>query len=379
MISEQQALSLLMLPSVVYEGAAIAALWRWRRRTQPEAPVAPPVTILKPLRGEEPELYDNLRSFCCQRYPVFQIVFGVHDADDPAVAVVRRLQAEFPGHDLRLVIDEHTIGMNCKVSNLHNMLGEARHDILVLSDADVRVGAEYLRTVVGPLADLEVGVVTCLYRGVPAQGVGSQLLAQHVNEGFAPAVLVAQRLGPNTFCGGATLALRRSTLDAIGGFPALADHLADDYLLAARARALGLRTVLSPYLVDTLVREDSPAGAYRHALRWARTIRSVQPLGQAFSFLTYPLPLALFGALVGGGAGLAILGLALALRITLHLAANRALGGTSPRGAWTFWAADLAGVAIWLHALLGRQVRWRQESYSIRADGRMERTHGALR
>ncbi|MDA8365198.1 MAG: bacteriohopanetetrol glucosamine biosynthesis glycosyltransferase HpnI [Gammaproteobacteria bacterium] len=379
MISALQALSLMMLPSFVYEGAAIAALWRWRRRAQPEAPVTPPVTILKPLHGEEPELYANLRSFCCQRYPVFQIICGVHDADDPAVTVVRRLQAEFPEHDLRLVIDECCIGVNRKVSNLHNMLSDARHDILVLSDADVRVGPEYLRTVVGPLADPAVGVVTCLYQGVPDKGMGSRLLAQHVNEGFVPAVLVAQRLGPNTFCGGATLALRRSTLDAIGGFPALADHLADDYLLAARARALGLRTVLSTYLVETLVREDSLVTAYRHALRWARTIRSVQPLGQALSFLTYPLPMALFGALVGGPAGLAILGLALTLRITLHFAANQALGATSPRGAWTFWAADLVGFVIWLHALFGCKVRWRQESYSIRADGRMERTHGALR
>lgn len=379
MTSALQALPLLVLPSLVYESAAISAIWRWRRRAQPEATMTPPVTILKPLHGEEPELYDNLRSFCCQRYPAFQIVFGVHHADDPAVAVVRRLQAEFPEHDLRLVINERNIGANRKVGNLYNMLSAARHDILVLSDADVRVGPGYLRAVVGPLADPAVGVVTCLYRGIPDKGMGSRLLAQHINESFVPAVLVAQGLGPNTFCGGATLALRRSTLDATGGFTGLADHLADDYLLAARARALGLCTALSPYVVDTLVREAGPADAYRHALRWARTIRSVQPLGQAFSFLTYPLPLALLCSLIGGNIGLAILGLALALRAVLHFAANQALGITNPRGAWTFWAADLAGFLIWLHALLGRQVRWRQENYSIRADGRMEKTHGALR
>ena len=378
MISATELLPLLIWPSLVYESAAIAALLRWPQRPVNPAPYAPPVTLLKPLHGEEPELYENLRSFCLQRYPAFQIVFGVHHASDSAVAVVRRLQDEFPPLDLQLVIDEHNIGANRKVGNLHNMLGSARHDILVLSDADVRVAPDYLRDVVDPLADSSVGVVTCLYRGVPDRGIGSRLLALQINEGFAPSVLVAQRLGPNTFCGGATLALRRATLDAIGGFAALADHLADDYLLGARARARGLRTVLSHHLVDTRVHEDSLASCYRHALRWSRTVRAVQPLGHAFSFLTYPLPLALLAAPLGGW-GLATLGLALILRVALHLVAQRAWKGATRTGDWTFLAADFLGLAIWLHALLGRQVHWRQEHFSVRADGRMEKTHGALR
>jgi ceramide glucosyltransferase len=377
-MSVSQIFSLLMLPSLLYEGAAVAALFRWARRATPAALVTPPVTILKPLHGEEPELYDNLRSFCRQRYPVFQIVFGVYRADDPAVAVVRRLQAEFPEHDLRLVIGGRDIGANRKVSNLHNMLSDARHGILVISDADVRVGPGYLQAVVGPLADPGVGVVTCLYRGVPDMGIGSRLLAQQINEGFAPSVLAAQWLGPNTFCGGATLALRRETLDAVGGFPALADQLADDYRLAALIRGRGLRTVLSHHVVDTLVREDGLASFYRHALRWARTIRSVQPLGYAFLFLTYPLPLALLGSLIGGSAGQLILGAALVLRFALYFAA-RASGLASPRAARTFWAADLMGLVVWVHALLGRQVHWQQESYSIRAGGRMEKNQGVLR
>ena len=371
-------LPLLTWPALAYEGTAIAALLRWPRRPANPAPYAPPVTLLKPLHGEEPELYENLRSFVCQRYPAFQIVFGVHHAGDPAVAVVRRLQEEFPGRDLHLVIDERNIGANRKVSNLHNMLSSVRHEILVLSDADVRVAPDYLREVVAPLADPGVGVVTCLYRGVPDRGIGSRLLAGQINEGFAPSVLVAQWLGPNTFCGGATLALRRATLDATGGFAALADHLADDYLLGARARALGLRTVLSHHLVDTRVHEDSLASCYRHALRWSRTVRAVQPLGHAFSFLTYPLPLALLAAPLGGW-GLATLGLALILRSALHLVAQRAWKGVTRATDWTFLAADFLGLAIWLHALLGRQVHWRQEHFSVRADGRMEKTHGALR
>ena len=369
----EQVLSLLILPSLLYEGAAIAALYRWRRRERPRVVTTPAVTLLKPLHGLEPELYENLRSFCAQDYPAFQIVFGVQEAGDPAIAVVRRLQAEFPERDLRLVTNARNIGANRKVSNLHNMLADARHEILVISDADVRVGPDYLRAVVGPLADPAVGVVTCLYRGVPLRGLGSRLLAQHINEGFLPSVLVAQWLGPTVFCGGATLALRRQTLDAAGGFPALADQLADDYRLAALVRAQGSRTVLSSYLVDTVVEEKSLAGFYRHALRWSRTIRSVQPIGHAFSFLTYPLSLALLGTLIGGGAGLIILGLALALRLVLHYVAKLTLGSTTQKGKFTFLGADLFGFLIWLHALFGRRIRWRQESFSVRPDGRMEK------
>lgn len=340
------------------------------------APYAPAVTILKPLHGEEPGLYENLRSFCAQEYPDFQVVFGVHHGGDPAVAVVHRLQQEFPQRDLQLVIDGRVLGANRKVGNLHNMLGSARHDVLVLSDADVRVEPGYLRDVVAPLADPGVGVVTCLYRGVPDGGVGSRLLAQWINEGFAPSVLVAQFLGPNTFCGGASLTLRRSDLDAVGGFAALADHLADDYLLGARTRGLGLRTVLSHRLVDTCVQEDSLASSYRHALRWSRTVRTVQPWGHAFSVLTLPLPLAVLVA-PWGCWGWAALAAALALRCALHLAAQRQWRKVLPATDWTFLAVDFLGFAIWLHAGLGRQVRWRQEHFAVGADGRMEK--GVLR
>lgn len=374
-----QVLYLLIFLSLLYEGAAIVALYRWRRRERPQGVAAPAVTILKPLQGQEPELYENLRSFCLQDYPSFQIVFGVQDAGDPAVAVVHRLQREFPERDPRLVVNARSIGPNRKVSNLHNMLAEARHEILVLSDADIRVGPDYLRAVVAPFADPTAGVVTCLYRGVPHRGIGSRLLAQQINEGFLPSVLVAQWFGSATFCGGATLALRRRTLEAVGGFAALADHLADDYRLAARVRARGLRTILSTYLVDTMVWEASLAGFYRHALRWSRTIRSVQPLGHAFSFLTYPVSLALLGALIGGRTGLIALGLALALRLMLHYAAKTTLDSTTPEGEYASWGADLLGFLIWLHALLGRRVRWRQDSFSVRPDGRMEKNDGAWR
>lgn len=372
-------LPLLVVPGLAYEVAAIAALLRGPRPAGGAGgaePYAPPVTLLKPLHGEEPGLYENLRSFCEQEYPDFQIVFGVHHGGDPAIAVVRRLQEEFPQRDLQLVIDGRILGANRKVGNLHNMLGRARHDVLVLSDADVRVEPGYLRDVVAPFADSGVGVVTCLYRSVPDGAAGSRLLAQWINEGFAPSVLVAQSLGPNAFCGGATLALRRAALDAVGGFAALADHLADDYLLGARTRALGLRTVLSDRLVDTRVHEDSLASSYRHALRWSRTVRTVQPLGHAFSVLTLPLPLAVLVAPLGNG-GWAALAAALALRCALHLAAQRRWRKVMPTADWTFLVVDFLGFAIWLHAWLGRQVRWRQEHFAVGADGRMEK--GVLR
>ncbi|MDE3021703.1 MAG: bacteriohopanetetrol glucosamine biosynthesis glycosyltransferase HpnI [Pseudomonadota bacterium] len=365
-------LSLLIWLSILYEIAVIVAFYRWRRNRAAQATITLPVTVLKPLHGLETELYENLRSFCVQDYPQFQIVFGAQDESDPAIAVVRRLQKEFPEADLKLVINGYSIGVNRKVCNLHNMLIKARHDTLVLSDADVRVRPDYLRVVVDPLQDPDVGVVTCPYRGLACSGIWSSLLALQINEGFFPSVLVAKIFGSSLYSSGVTLALRRQSLDAMGGFPVLADRLADDYWLAALIRAQGLKTVLIPYLVDTVVKEESFTIFYHHALRWSRTIRSVQPLGHAFSFLTYPVPLVLLFIFAGGSPGSASLWLALALRLIVHYdVSNLMHRSKNGNGRQLFWVADFLGFVIWLHSFWGRRIRWQQESFSVRPDGRM--------
>jgi ceramide glucosyltransferase len=352
----------------------LLALVRWSRRRLPEPSELPPVTILKPLYGLEPELYENLRSFCDQDYPEFQVVFGLNDPADPALQVARRLIAEFPERDVRVRVDQRILGTNHKASNLAHMTEEAAHPYLVIADSDIRVGRDYLRRVVAPLTDQTVGVVTCLYRG---RTLGFRWLdrlgALQIDEWFLPSVLVAHALGSTAFGFGATLALRRSTLDAIGGFEALASHLADDYLLAELARLRGLRTLLSPYVVDTLVHETTLSSLLSRELRWSRTVRTVQPLGHAFSFLTYGLPVTMLAAAAAYPLPWPWLlpALALGLRYAIHGAARTSLGPGRDGGFWLVPLRDFLSFGQWCASYLSRRVRWRSRDLSVTPDGRM--------
>lgn len=360
--------------SLLYTAGAAAALAVWSRRTVPPPGRLLPVTVLKPVCGDEPLLYENLRSFCDQDYPAYQVIFGARSADDPALAVIRRLIAEFPRHDIHLVVNPRLIGSNFKVSNLSNIYEAARHPWLVLADSDIRVGRDYLRGVVGPLNDPTVGVVTCLYRGRPHGGLWSRLGALFINEGFLPSVLVARALGSQSFGFGSTLALRREVLEAIGGFAALGSQLADDYMLAELARRRGLRTVLSPYLVETLVYEPRAADLLRHELRWARTIRTVQPWGYAGSWVTYVIPASLLGAALIHRAPWAwtLPLLALALRLVLHYSARKGLQLTHFTTVWLVPLRDVLSFAIWSGSFLSRRVTWRQRALSVQANGRIQ-------
>lgn len=359
--------------SLAYLAAAVLAVRRWAARPFPRVEQQPPVTILKPLCGSEPLLYENLRSFCDQDYPAFQVIFGVRDGNDPAVQVARRLIEEFPHRDLGLIIDERLVGTNHKVSNLANMMPAVRHDRLVIADSDIRVGRDYLSALAGPLDDPAVGLVTCLYRARPVGTLWSRLGAQFVNEGFLPSVLVANMLGSTDFGFGATLAVRRTVLERIGGFPALADYLADDYLLGAQTRRLGLRTVLSPYLVETVVHEPSFAALVAHELRWARTIRLVRPWGHAGSLFTHAFPVSLIGAALihslPWSAALPLL--ALFLRLVLYSSVRSSLRLSDSATAWLVPFRDLLSFTIWSMSFLRRRVRWRQRELSVHTDGRM--------
>lgn len=359
--------------SLIYLAGAIVLLLGWARRDAPAGEAGPPITILKPLCGLEPDLYENLRSFCDQDYPEFQVLFGVRDADDPALAVARRLVREFPQRDLRVVVDDRLIGSNRKVSNLANMLPAASHELLVIADSDIRVGSDYLSHLAAPLARPEVGLVTCLYRARPDASLWSRLGAMGVNEGFLPSVLVARALGSTAFGFGSTLALRREHLDRIGGFDALAEHLADDYQLGELTRRCGLRTVLSTYLVETLAHEPNAAALLHHELRWARTIRAVRPWGHLFSVVTHALPMSLFAVALAGGAAwsVALPFLALGGRLVLHYAACTGLRLSWRGDPWLVPIRDLLSFAVWAVSFLGRSVRWRRGEFSVASDGRM--------
>ncbi len=330
-----------------------------------------PVTVLKPLCGAEPGLYDNLASFCRQDHPAYQVVFGVREASDPAIPVVRRLIADLGRDDVQLVVDDRVWGTNYKVSNLRNMMAVARHDVLVVADSDMAVGQDYLRVVTAPLEDAANGLVTCLYVGRPRAGLWSRLGAAFINWGFLPSALVGQALGVDEGCFGATMALRRATLEAVGGFAAFDDHLADDHALGAAVRRLGQRVVLSPYLVDDDVHEPTLAALYAHELRWQRTIRVVAPAGHAGSILTNPLAFALAGGVLTSFAwpAVAVLCAALAARIVTARTADSAFA--APLGSWLVPFRDALSLAVFVHSFLGRRVRWRGHLFRVGADGRL--------
>ncbi|MGB7034186.1 MAG: bacteriohopanetetrol glucosamine biosynthesis glycosyltransferase HpnI [Xanthobacteraceae bacterium] len=327
-----------------------------------------PVTILKPLHGGEPDLYAQLAGFCRQEYPQpVQIVFGVADAADPATATVRQLIADFPDRDLALVVNARRHGANAKVSNLINMQSAMRHELLILSDSDIVVAADYLRHVVGALERPGVGLVTCLYRGA-GSGLWSQLAAMAIDYHFLPNVLVGLRLGMASPCFGSTIALRKATLASIGGFEAVVDQLADDYALGALVRRAGLAVAIPRHIVTHACVERSAGELFRHELRWARTIRSVDPSGFAGLAVTHAVPLALLGLLFGGisPAALTII-VALACRYALALELDSAFA-LRGRRLWLLPLRDLLSFAIFLASFFGRDIEWRGQRYDVRPD-----------
>jgi ceramide glucosyltransferase len=337
------------------------------------------VSVLKPLCGIEPRLYENLVTFCNQAHPCFQLLFGVSSPVDPAIAVVRRLQAAYPQCDIELVVDSRVHGSNLKVSNLINMAERARHDIIVLADSDIAVEPNYLDTVTAPLADPDTGVVTCLYRAQSVGGFWPRVGAMFINEWFAPSVRVAHAGGSRRFGFGATLALRRATLEGIGGFEALKDCLADDYWLAEHARGLGLHTVLSPVMVATDVIEPTFTTLWLRELRWLRTIRSVNPPGFASLIITFTAPWLMIGAAlllsVDNGEGAALhpwMALILWISTLTGTLARILLHARSARYSRSFWH-DLPLVPFrdtllalqWLAAVFGSHVVWRGARMSV--------------
>ncbi len=365
--------SALSVAAMCYTLAAALAV-RIRLKAAPCEPSdqVPAVTILKPLCGEEHELYECLRSFCDQMYPRFQIVFGVSDGDDPAVAVVNRLQREFPAVDMQIAIDRRQHGSSRKVSNLINMMSLARHDYLVISDSDVRVLPDYLARVVSPLLDPEVGIVTCPYRGAPRPGLWSLLGSLFINEWFTPSVRVAAMFGSRSFAFGATIAMRRQVLASAGGFAAIANQLADDYRLGELTRRLGLRTVLSDVVVETCVDEGTFGDLVRHELRWLRTIRAVRPLGYSLLFITFGVPVALVGCLLAGGAwsALAMLVITALARVVLHWTGRRR--PSSPAQLLALPLRDGLTLALWAWGFVNRRVHWRDDRYRVTRDGSVQ-------
>lgn len=369
-----------LLAACGYEVMALLAVMIWKLRGSKPIGVptaSPPVTLLKPLCGAEERLYENLRSFFLQEYGEYQIIFGVRDATDPAIAVVERLISEFPRVPTKLVINAQQHGSNRKVSNLINMLPYACHDVLAIVDSDAQVDETYLTRITAALGQDGVGLVTCTYRSVPANGLWSRLGAMYINDWYIPSVLLAWLFGHRGFASGQTLCLLRRTLEAIGGLLPIANHLADDYELGERVRKLGLRAVLSDYVTQTEHYEPTLNHLLGHEIRWMRTIRALQPQGFRFLFVSFSLPLAVLGASLLlsvpslGTLSMALFAVTLIARLILYAAARWGDEGLDLSDLWLVPTRDMLLLWVWWRALRTSRVTWRGDEFSVDAHGVM--------
>jgi ceramide glucosyltransferase len=354
-----------------YALIAAAVVRQFAGAAASDAIAFPGVTILKPLHGAEPGLHDKLASFCDQDYPgPVQSLFGVQDASDPAVAVVDRLIAERPGADIQLRVSTHPAGPNPKVAVLIGLQRHIRHDVVVLSDSDVSVERNYLARIIATLARPGVGLVTCLYHGVPVAGPWARLAGMAIDYHFLPNVLVGLALGLARPCFGSTIAMRRETLARIGGFDAFLEHLADDNAIGEAVRAIGMRVAIPRWIVAHACPERSFIELWRHELRWARTLRAVSPSGYAGTVITHPLPFALLGAWLSGlgTLGAASIAAAIACRLVLQRQVDHTLHVSMSRW-WLGPARDLLAFAVYVGSFFVDVVSWRGKRYKVRADG----------
>jgi ceramide glucosyltransferase len=340
-----------------------------------------PVSILKPLKGIDPEMYDSLHSHCLQDFSEYEIIFGVSDPGDPAIPLIERLKLEFPQRAVRWIVCAKKLGTNVKVSNLAQMLPEAKHEIILVNDSDIRVQPDYLRRVTAPLRDPQVGLVTCLYRGVPGRTLGSRLEALGISTDFSAGVLASGQLeGGIRFGLGSTLAFRRRDLEAMGGFEALVDYLADDYEIGRRIAERGLEVRLSDVVVETFLPAYTLCEFVDHQLRWGRTVRDSRRWGYLGLVLTFGVPWALLALvlslLLGRDVlaawlllvGVSSLRVAVALLVGWSVLRDRQLLPLLP----LLPLRDLIALLVWIASLAGHTVVWRGESFRLK-NGRLVR------
>lgn len=351
---------------------------RSRILAQDKLPAAfPPVSILKPLKGEDPEIYESFRSHCRQEYSEFEIVFGVSDANDPAVQAVERLRQEFPDRSIQLIVCTEVLGTNTKVSNLAQMVRSARYDHFIVSDSDIRVPPDYLRRVVAPLAEPGVGLVTCLYRGIAGPTVSSKLEALGISTDFCAGVLVARSIEDGLrFALGSTMAFRRQDLEAIGGFESFVDYLADDYELGKRIAGLGREVRVSDVVVETFLPSYTVREFFDHQLRWARGVRGARPGGYAGLLFTFGWLWALLALFASGGAMWAwsVFAAAVVLRfLVAWIVGVDALADRQvPRFSLLIPLRDLVGVLVWVLSFASNTVTWRGDRFQVK-NGKLTR------
>ncbi len=366
----------------------IVAAVRFRRRQRTERSLSaemPAVTVLKPVCGVEPALEANLASYFEQDYPRYEIIFGARDESDPAIEIARRVSARYPHVPVKFVFSGEPEWPNAKVWSLSKMAPSMSHDYLVLSDSDVHVTPTYLREVVRPLLDPQVGAVTCVYRGVTAGSLSSRIEALGLSVEMTAGVIVADMLEGMTFCLGPTMATRKDVLEAIGGFEALADFYADDYVLGNEVFKSGRTVVLSTYIIDNVLFYQSFKSSISHQVRWMRSTRFSRPAGHASTVLTFAMPFGFLGLIAGlasghWGVGLGMFGFAALNRVAMSIAAGWGVVSDryGLRDAWLYPVRDLMGFCWWAASYFSNDMVWRQgERYRFQAGGRMVRIGAA--
>lgn len=364
----------MFLPAIGYQCLAIFAALRqiYKRRLElasKESGHKPPVSVLKPLRGLDPNTYQTFVSQIDQSYPTFEVLFGVRSEEDAAATEVHRLIGEFPNAPVRLITTSINAA-NGKVGVLMDLAPHARYPIWIVNDSDIKVGPDYLSSVVAPLSDPSIGLVTCLYRP-RAHSIAGEWEALGIATDFMPSTLVAQLLGVREFGLGSTLAFRAADIGRLGGFAALADYLADDYELGKRISRLGKKVVLSTYTVETSIGESTWRGVWRHQVRWARTIRFSKPRGHAGLPITHA---GVWTVLAFSSGALSVAGALLILRILSASLTSFFVLRSSFLAALSLLAPvwDLYAFAVWLVSFAGRKVRWRDQNLTINRQGRIQ-------
>jgi ceramide glucosyltransferase len=364
------------VPLAYYVAATLAAVQFFsRERKKTLGSYQPPVSVLKPVRGVDFASYENFKSFCLQNYPEYEILFCVNDLDDAAVALIHRLAEEFPQRSIRLLSNAAQIGSNRKVNNLALLAREAKYELLVQSDGDVRVGANYLREMAAPFEQVETGVVSCLYRGVTEKNVWAEMEALGVATDFSAGVLVAAWTEGVTFALGASAATTKMWLHKIGGYEALANVLADDYEIGNRVAKAGGRVMLSREVVETMYPALTFGKFWQHQMRWARTVRLCRPASYVGLLFTHGLPFAIAGAVASRSAAGVLLFIAAYVVLRLTMSRTAGVWGlrdeTARRKWWMLPLRDLLQFAVWVGSFFSDRIVWGEAEFKLSKNGEM--------
>jgi ceramide glucosyltransferase len=353
----------------------LAARRFFSRQPVGEAKKLPPVSIMIPLHGADFKAYQNYALFCRQDYPDYQIVFGVREPTDPSVPIVQKLIADFSDRDIDLVVCPDVIGTNLKVSNLQNMYARVKHEHVIIVDSDIRVGRDYLRRIISEFSGDGVGLVTCMYRAAEAPDFAAKLEAVGITAEFMPGVLMAWMIEGVKFSLGSTMATTRTRLESIGGFHALKDYLADDFMLGNLVAAQGYEVRISDYTVETAMAPAGLLAMIRHQMRWSRSTRISRPLGHLGLIFTYGTALALINLLASGGSALsiALLAFTLAARMSMGwvIGVRRLRDNVLKNHFWLLPVRDVLSFIIWCLSWVGKRVEWRGRLFEVQRDGRM--------